>query len=256
MIPEELTKLPQWVNVYANSKVPMQSTVNKSASCSDPTTWSAYEDAINYNFGYSGIGFVLNDNHIVIIDIDDCVTNGVPNSFAMNIILKLGSYTEISRSGTGIHIVCYGDIPFKGKNNHTKGIEIYKDARYIILTGNSFLFNSLLEPQEEIDNIISEYFTETQIKANSGSNKGNVIYKPCYNMKHNKLHIDLTVNYPEITDGGRNHCLTSYAGQLRCMGYSADEVFEEVMKCNQIACKPPLDEFEVSLIVRSIMRYL
>lgn len=52
------------------------------------------------------IGIGVFDN-IVVIDIDKCVTNGKLNKFARKIVNKLKSYTEISISGTGIHIVTF-----------------------------------------------------------------------------------------------------------------------------------------------------
>lgn len=259
MIPKELREIPQWVNVSKGSKIPMQSTCRKSASSTNPETWSDFETAnksVESGY-YDGVGFVLDNNGIVIVDIDDCVDGGVPNSFAMDIIFKLHSYTEISRSGTGIHIVCYGDIPFLGKNNFERGIEIYKDSRYIIITGEEYLFNSLSNAQEGIDEIINVYFSEEAVRGTTGSNKGTSarIYNPKYNMKHSDLKIDFSVDYPIINDGGRNHCLTSYAGQLRVKDYTAEEIYAELQKCNQIACKPPLGDDEIVNIVRSIMRY-
>lgn len=258
MIPLELTNIPQWVCAYNNSKIPMRSTVKTCASCSNPESWSTFEEAVNNKFRYDSVGFVLANNGIVIVDIDDCVENGMPNDFAMDLILKLRSYTEISRSGTGIHIVCKGNIPFDGKNNHKQGIEIYQNRRYVIITGNTFLFNEVIEPQEEINDIVNVYFNEEALKGTRERNLGiskAVIYAPVFNKQHSGLKIDFTMNYPIIENGGRNHCLTSYGGQLRCYGYSAEEIFDELCICNQVACNPPLPEWEVKNIARSVTRY-
>ena len=41
-IPAELIQEKAWVNVWNNSKIPMQSTVRKAASSTLPDTWSNY----------------------------------------------------------------------------------------------------------------------------------------------------------------------------------------------------------------------
>ena len=41
-IPAELREEKAWVNVWEGSKVPMQATVRKAASSSNPNTWSNY----------------------------------------------------------------------------------------------------------------------------------------------------------------------------------------------------------------------
>lgn len=52
-IPAELIQEKAWVNVWNNSKIPMQSTVRKAASSTLPDTWSNYIDAEkNVQHGY------------------------------------------------------------------------------------------------------------------------------------------------------------------------------------------------------------
>lgn len=54
------------------------------------------------------------------------------------------SYTEISISGTGLHIIVKGSLPDKIKNKLSmeeagfKAIEIYDQKRYFTMTGNLF----------------------------------------------------------------------------------------------------------------------
>ena len=74
--------------------------------------------------------------------------------------------------------------------------------------------------------------------------------------KPEKGKIRLKPEYPEITPGSRNLSLTSLAGQLHTQGYSKAQIFKELLYCNSVACKPPLDRSEVELIVNSGTKYM
>ena len=77
------------------------------------------------------------DDNIVPIDLDKCVTNGQLNAQARELVTVLDSYTELSASGTGLHILCRGNAPAEVAN-HEHGVEVYTGvtARHIALTGN------------------------------------------------------------------------------------------------------------------------
>lgn len=47
----------------------------------------------------------------------------------------VGSYMEISQSGKGLHIFARGNLE-NNLNLSSNGIEIYKNNRHIVLTGN------------------------------------------------------------------------------------------------------------------------
>ena len=86
-------------------------------------------------FPFTGIGFVFDDDDFVGIDLDNCrnVETGEIDSSAMDIVKKLNSYTEISPSGTGLHIFVKGKLP-PGKRRKGK-IEMYDSNRYFTVTG-------------------------------------------------------------------------------------------------------------------------
>lgn len=254
-IPQELRKKRCWVNVWNTSKVPMQSTVRKAASASDPNTWSTFEDAVSAveQSVYDGIGYVFCDDGLVGIDIDDGFADGLLNPLAADIIRQCGSYTEKSRSGRGIHILVKGDLPFKGKNNR-EAVEIYKASRYFIMTGNALIFEKIVENQAAIDSVVKKYFPDTPKESSSGTVAPQRIYSPIYRRPENgKLH--LKPEYPPITPGSRNLSLTSLAGQLHNQGYTKAEIYKELLYANSQACKPPLPQSEVELIVNSVTRY-
>ena len=58
-----------------------------------------------------------------------------------------------------------------------------------------------------------------------------------------------------IPEGGRNDCLTRYAGLLRRDGSSEERILRELRDVNARRCRPPLDDREVSTIAHSIAKY-
>ena len=255
-IPVELRRLHQWVCVSSDRKVPMQAFGFAPASSTNPATWSSFEDAVlAVKLGlYDYIGFVFADNSIVGIDIDDGYTpEGFVTSLAADIITRCTSYTEKSKSGRGFHIFVKGDIPFKGKNN-LAGVEVYKDARFFIMTGdNVFGLTDIVENQPALDDIVSKYFPETR-EAKSASVAPR-IYNPQWDCPKGHKRVRIKPNYPQIPDGCRNICLTSLAGMMHSIGYTKGQIYRELKYANDTACKPPLDDSELRCICNSVTRY-
>lgn len=250
-IPEELQKLPQWVCARCDSKVPMKSWCNEPASSIDPATWSDFRYAVESMHDY--IGFVFNNNGIVGIDIDDGYdADGFLSELAVDIINNCKSYTEKSKSGRGFHILVKGDIPFKGKNNRS-GVEIYKQSRYFIMTGDVLKYDKIIENQEAIDYIVEKYFPNTRDN-NSTTSYEDRIYNPIW-VKGERGRIKLRPVYPRIPDGCRNICLTSLAGMLHNQGYGSQQIYDELIYCNKVACEPMLHESEIGTIVNSVTKY-
>lgn len=106
------------------------------AAVNDPSTWGDFETALaNVQDGKAdGVGVVLGSG-IVGVDLDDCrdPETGELEGWAREIVDGLNSYTEISPSGTGLHVLARGSLP---EGRRRKGsIEIYADGRYFTLTG-------------------------------------------------------------------------------------------------------------------------
>lgn len=251
-LPPEILTLNQWVNVWDNSKIPMQSTQNIAASSSNPDTWSDFltaKEAVE-NGNYDHIGFVFADNGIVGIDIDAGFDEeGFLSTLSVDCMRATQSYTEKSRSGRGIHILVKGQLPFKGRNNRA-GVEIYQSGRYFIMTGKVLVYHDLIENQEAIDYIVDKYFHD--MVSEGVSNRAN-IYSPIWPPIGET--IPLRPYYPPIPDGCRNISLASLAGVLHNTGYNADQIYDELFLVNERACIPPLDDNEVRTIVNSITRY-
>ena len=253
-IPEDLRRLNQWVCANNDSKVPMQANRPYAASSTDPNTWASFEDAlwaVEHGY-YDYLGFVFNDNGIVGIDLDDAVVSGIATPIATEIGHLCSSYTEISKSGTGLHIFVKGDIPFKGKNN-LAGVEMYKTARFFIMTGDVLGYPYLVSNQDALDRIVEKYFPETRESKSTEITPR--IYNPEWDCPKGSKRVKIRPNYPRIPDGCRNICLTSLAGMMHSIGYSKGHIFRELQYANDIACDPPLPLSELRSICNSVTRY-
>lgn len=145
--PMELTGLPQWICWRLEPdpkggkprKVPYDPKSGRKASSTDPKTWATLKDAAiaKDKYLFTGIGFVFTEEcGIVGVDIDHChEADGMLNDTARTILEKYPSYTEISPSGTGLHIFYHGAMPGKGNKNSTTGVEMYSTGRYFTMTG-------------------------------------------------------------------------------------------------------------------------
>src|SRR5690606_16238342 len=60
---------------------------------------------------------------------------------------QLNSYSELSPSGRGLHIICKASIPMGRRRNN---IEIYSSERYATFTGNVYNNVGIRECQSEI----------------------------------------------------------------------------------------------------------
>ncbi|ELY76110.1 hypothetical protein C488_08487 [Natrinema pellirubrum DSM 15624] len=99
----------------------------------------SFETAFEYagTENADGIGFVFTDDDpIVGVDLDDCrdPESGDVDDTAQDIIERLDSYTEISPSGTGFHVLIEGELP-DGRNRRGS-IELYDTARFFTVTGD------------------------------------------------------------------------------------------------------------------------
>ena len=253
-IPEDLRRLNQWVCANEGSKVPMQANRPYAASSTNPDTWASFEDAlwaVEHGY-YDYLGFVFNDNGIVGIDLDDAIIHGEFSPLAADIYELCWSYGEVSKSGTGLHIFVKGDIPFKGKNN-LAGVEMYKTARFFIMTGNRIDVPYIVANQPALDVIVDKYFPETREKKSTTVTPR--IYNPEWDCPKGSRRVKIRPHYPRIPDGCRNICLTSLAGMMHSIGYTKSQIFRELQYANDTACDPPLPLNELRTICNSVTRY-
>ena len=145
-IPREMKELPRWVlftlfeNTYSHRIEKLPWSLNgKMADITKPETWTTFEKAYSVLLkggNYRGLGFVLGDG-IFGIDLDHVIDEeGNIQAWAGEVIRQMDSYTELSPSGTGIHIFAKGRIPPKDRKNGN--IEMYDEKRYFTVTGHPF----------------------------------------------------------------------------------------------------------------------
>lgn len=136
-IPNEMRKAPRWVlwkkadRGGKITKIPINAKTGGGARSNDNSTWTTFEEASKWvsRYGCDGLGFMLGNGYFGV-DIDHAVDD---EELIREFIDTLHSYTEISQSGEGIHIICKGVLP---PGNRRKGnIEMYDDVRYFAMTG-------------------------------------------------------------------------------------------------------------------------
>lgn len=143
-IPQEMRDLPRWIlwkltNVPGRlkpAKIP-HSVDGKRADATNPTTWSTYTECLEKLATYDGLGFVFDpSDNIFGVDYDgvrDKDTGEIdPDIFEE--VLSLNSYTEVSPSGTGLHVILRGTKP--GAACRAGCREMYETGRYFTVTGN------------------------------------------------------------------------------------------------------------------------
>lgn len=131
-IPAELRNADRWV-CHSKRKVPIRPS-GRPASSTDPATWVPYNEAREAS--RPGIGFVLNGDGIVCVDLDHCLEDGALTDWARRILDRTpDTYVEVSPSGTGLHIWGHGTV-LRGRR--TPRGEVYGTGRYITVTGKPF----------------------------------------------------------------------------------------------------------------------
>lgn len=137
-LPRELTARTRWVR-RSEDKVPLQ-TSGRAASSTDRDTWVSYSEARASAKGV-GLGYVLAEGDgIVCIDLDHCLDGDTLAPWARKILRRCpDTYTEVSVSGTGLHIFGRGTVS-QGRRVRKDGaaVEVYGAGRYIAITGDRF----------------------------------------------------------------------------------------------------------------------
>lgn len=132
-IPQELKEVDNWV-CFGLDKTPKNAFTGGNAQSNNPSTWASFEDALAgcEKFGLQGLGFMFGNGYFGV-DLDHILDN---TDFVDEFVETLESYTEISRSGNGIHIICKGKLP---QGRKRKGnVEMYDSGRFFCLTGNLY----------------------------------------------------------------------------------------------------------------------
>lgn len=172
----ELFALSQWVlwkyeTVKVGekpTKVPYQTTGYR-ASAVDSRHWTSYEIARNVymNGGYDGIGFVITaTDNITFIDLDDTSSmnkhdRAVITHYQMQIVDAFDSYSEVSPSGKGLHIIIKGKV---SQNRVTPGVEVYTAGHYMTMTFKPYQNKPIKENQALLTQLWEQLSPKPQVE--------------------------------------------------------------------------------------------
>lgn len=164
-IPDDLKAIPQWVcwgwtfRKDKWTKPPISPRSEGMASSTDPGTWAPYGAAMRYarQNRLPGIGLVLtHDAGIVAVDLDKCVGDDGIAPWALEMVLRFSTYTELSPTGRGLHLFCAGLLPIDGRK--VGAIEVYQAGRYMTVTGHRWdeSFTDVAPTQDAVDWLLAK----------------------------------------------------------------------------------------------------
>lgn len=112
---------------------------------------------------FDGIGFVFSlEDDLCGVDFDDCVYDGVLSEERSAWIEKFDSYTELSVSGTGLHVIVRGTWG-KGRRRKDPDVEVYDRLRYFTFSGRSWGESRPIRwRQSELEEFKAQLFPEPQ----------------------------------------------------------------------------------------------
>ena len=181
----ELKNFEQWVcweykyRDGKKTKIPINPHTGRYASSTNSDTWSTFEKAQDRfeTSGVDGLGFVFsNDDRIAGVDLDNVrdPDTGKIEPWAQDVIDALDSYTEVSPSGTGVHILQFGTLPADADTReHQEStleafseseIEMYDSGRFFTMSFDHVdsTPTKLQERNDELQNVHTEYVADEE----------------------------------------------------------------------------------------------
>jgi hypothetical protein len=170
-LPEALRAIPRWMGTRferrkdGKTDKPPYRVVSGlpviKADKTNPENWTTYSEALAaYERGdVDAIGVVFTeDDPYFVVDLDGVIDRdtGEIHPAAAEVIHALGSYTEISCSGTGVHVIGRGAKPEYAGCKSQKfgvGVEVYDTNRFMVMTGRRM--SGEPEPQDRQDELLA-----------------------------------------------------------------------------------------------------
>ena len=143
--------------------------------------WSFVEALELLTAKMGGLGLSLPPG-VVGIDIDHCVIDGVVDPWAVEIIEKLDTYTEISPSGTGVRMFALGSVDHAGVGlkrykktiDKERAIEIYpgdSTHRFLTVTGNCIRPVPVAERSRQLNELFAATFAAEILEAKEAATR-------------------------------------------------------------------------------------
>lgn len=174
-IPDTIREIEQWIcwrekdRDGKTTKIPTKpyrTSGSPNAKTDDSSHWRDFDTALNYHrsgrITTSGVGFVFStETEIVGVDLDSCrkPETGEFDDWAQDVIDRLDSFTEVSPSGTGAHVLLKGKLP-DGRNRRGD-IEMYDEGRFFTVTGEH-VDGTPLEIKRRQDSIVGVHLDYVQ----------------------------------------------------------------------------------------------
>ena len=233
-IPDELKKVNQWVCWVGADKIPKNPANGKNAQSNNSATWGTFKQAVKAcdTYGFDGVGFMFANGYFGV-DLDHCLDNV---DFCDEFVETLESYAEISKSGSGIHIICKGKLPDGARRRGN--VEMYSSGRYFICTGN--VYNQKYKDVNECTESIKVLYSK---------------YLPVDVPKVEKRRIEpVDLEDEEIIDKARN-CKSGYVFNIlysgNWQGLYSSQSEADLAFCNQLAFWTGRNETQMDRIFRS-----
>jgi putative DNA primase/helicase len=153
-VPDTLREREQWICWRYEwddgrdewTKVPIDADSGGFGSSTDPDTWGSFGAAVAYHeragTDTDGVGFVFAERDTVAgIDLDDCrdPDDGDLEAWAVDLLDDVRTFTEVSPSGTGLHLFLLGFVPDGGNRGDVPDapghVEMYDSGRFFTVTG-------------------------------------------------------------------------------------------------------------------------
>ena len=148
-VPAAMRDLPQWLlwrfESYAGDKKPRKvpyyvsgrKRSGEQGSDADRAELKSFDIALTHlqQGRYEGLGFAfLPGDGLIGIDIDGAIDDdGVVSDRCHAIITACASYTELSPSGRGVHVICQGQT--KSFKDNSIGLEVFSGRQFFTVTG-------------------------------------------------------------------------------------------------------------------------
>lgn len=233
-IPETLKKVSQFVCWVGSDKIPRNAKTGGNAKSNDPSTWSDFDTAVRAceKYHFDGIGFMF-ANGFFGVDLDHCIDRV---DFCDEFVETLQSYAEVSKSGSGLHIICKGTLPDGARRKG--GVEMYSSGRYFICTGNIYnaKYKEVVDCTESIKVLHSKYLPSETPKAEP------------------RQHVEINMDDQEVVDKARN-CRSGYLFNMLYQGnwqglYNSQSE-ADLAFCNQLAFWTQKNEAQMDRIFRA-----
>ena len=176
-IPQELISYPNWIcwrfveRDGRVTKMPIDPKTGKAAKADDPTTWAPFTVAAKAAAQSSdlGIGFQFGNSPFVGIDFDykSYAGEGMPD-MVETVVDMMSSYTEISPSGKGCHVIVEAEL-LDGYKSRTQiegaELEVYGTGRMFTITGDVYgKYTDMHTRQYELDALLDMFLERPEVE--------------------------------------------------------------------------------------------